>query len=59
MNRFRGATNDEIFDFSNKAKLLAKKDELEASLYYVDDQDVVLRQINEIDQMLAGKKKIG
>lgn len=58
MNRFRGASNDEIFDFSNKAKLLAKRDELEASLYYVDDQDVVLRQIDEIDQMLSGSKKI-
>lgn len=57
-NRFVGATNDDVFDWSNKTKLLAKKDELEASLYYVDDQDVVLRQIAEIDAMLNGKKPI-
>jgi len=58
VNRFRGATNDEIFDWSNKTKLLSKKDELEASLDYVDDADVVKRQIAEIDAMLAGKKSM-
>ena len=55
-NRFVGATNEDIFEWSNKAKLLAKKDELEASIYYADDPDLVARQISEIDKMLSGKK---
>lgn len=54
-NRFVGATNDDIFEWSNKSKLLSKRDELEASLNYADDTDLVLRQIKEIDLMLAGK----
>lgn len=57
-NRFVGSTNDEIFEWSNKAKMLARRDELEASLNYVDDPDVVVRQIADIDAMLSGNKKV-
>jgi hypothetical protein len=57
-NRFVGASNEDIFEWSNKSKLLAKRDELEASIYYVDDADLVNRQIAEIDAMLSGKKPI-
>lgn len=57
-NRFVGASNEDIFEWSNKAKMLARRDELQASLNYVDDPDLVVRQIADIDAMLAGTKKV-
>jgi hypothetical protein len=57
-NRFAGSTNKDIFDWSNNVKLLTKKAELEASKNYADDPDLIASQIKEIDDMLAGRKKI-
>lgn len=57
-NRFSGTKFEDMFNWSNRVKLETYKAELEASLSVADDAAVIERQINEIDQMLSGAKKI-
>lgn len=55
LNRFKGSTLDEIFKWSDTTKLRAYRDELEISLAGADNQDEILKQIDEIDKMIDGK----
>lgn len=57
-SRFKGSKLEDFFDFSNRFKLETYKTELEATLSVADDPDAIVRQIAEIDAMLAGKKKM-
>lgn len=57
-NRFKGATNEDIFRWSDHTKLATKKAELEMMLDNVDDPAQIQREIDEIQKMLDGKIKI-
>jgi len=54
-NRFKGSTLDEIFKWSDTTKLRAHQTELEVSLASADNPDEILKQIDEIEQMINGK----
>jgi peptidoglycan hydrolase CwlO-like protein len=54
-SKFKNASVEDVFKWSNGVKLEAKKQQLEALMDVVDDPDVVAKQIAEIDAMLGGK----
>lgn len=56
--KFKNASVDDIFKWSNNVKLETKREELQALMAVADDADVIAKQIEEIDAMLAGKVKV-
>jgi hypothetical protein len=56
--KFKDASIDDVFKWSNAVKLETKREELQALMTVADDPDVIAKQIEEIDAMLAGKVKV-
>jgi hypothetical protein len=56
--KFKNASIDDVFKWSNAVKLETKREELQALMSIADDPDVIAKQIAEIDAMLAGKVKV-
>jgi len=57
-SKFKNASIEDMFKWSNAVKLEIKKEELQALMTVADDTDVIAKQIEEIDAMLAGKVKV-
>ncbi len=57
-SKFKNASIDDVFKWSNAVKLETKREELQALMKIADDPDVIAKQIAEIDAMLAGKVKV-
>jgi len=56
--KFKDASVDDVFKWSNSVKLETKREELLALMNVVDDPEIIAKQIEEIDAMLAGKVKV-
>jgi hypothetical protein len=54
-SKFKNASTEDVFKWSNGVKLETKKQELEALMDVADNPELIARQIAEIDAMLAGK----
>ena len=57
-SKFKNASIDDVFKWSNAVKLETKREELQALMTVADDPDVIAKQIAEIDAMLAGKVRV-
>ena len=57
-SKFKNASIEDVFKWSNAVKLETKREELQALMTIADDPDVIAKQIAEIDAMLAGKVKV-
>ena len=57
-NRFKDASLEDIYQWSDDVKLQTHRDELDAMRDVADDPDLIDAQIADIDNMLAGKTKM-
>ena len=57
-NRFKDASLDDIYQWSDDVKLQAHRDELDAIRDIADDPELIDREILDIDNMIAGKTKV-
>ena len=57
-SKFQSGSLEDMFKWSNAVKLETKREELQALMTVADDTEVIAKQIEEIDAMLAGKVKV-
>ena len=57
-NRFKDASLEDMYQWSDDVKLQAHRDELDAMRDLADDPDLIDAQIVDIDNMLAGKTEV-
>ena len=57
-SKFKNASVEDMFKWSNGVKLETKREELKALMAVADDPDAIAKEIAEIDAMLAGKVRV-
>ena len=56
--KFKNASIDDFFKWSNAVKLETKREELKTLMSIADDPEVIAKEIAELDAMIAGKVKV-